>query len=326
MENSLITVVIPCYNVESYIEECMNSVLNQTYANIEVLAVNDGSTDKTLDYLEGYANKDDRIKVIDQSNTGLGAARNAALPYISGEYVTFLDSDDYLAKDALENLSNEAVRTNADITIGARVKFTSKKTFVSPQALFEKNNQGYAHDFTAVYGLVAVHGKLFKSSFFFKNKLKFQEIRAQEDCAFTYLAYYKASVVAVIKESVYYYRKREPGQPSITQSRLKDSSLLGRFAQIEATIAMSRTGKGEKIYPRVNVYNLEFGSRLMRHINAFSKSKNSAESLNALKMIADYSEAYKTNILKECNKRVVGIYEAVWSRDILAVKAQLKKK
>lgn len=324
MSKPLLTIVIPCYNVASYIEECLKSVLEQTYTNIQILTVNDGSTDDTLEYLKNYAQHDKRIEIIDQANTGLGAARNAALLYIKGDYITFLDSDDYLAKDAVEKLLNEAIKTNADITIGARVKFNSKNSFISPKALFAKKQEGYAHKFTAVYGLVAVHGKLFESGFFFKNKLKFQELRAQEDCAFTYLAYFKASKIAVIKEPAYYYRKREPGQPSITQSRLKETSLLGRFAQIEATIAMSRTGSGDKIYPRINIYQLEFGSRLMRHIMAFSKARNNNENLNSLQMIADYSEAYKANILKECNKRVKSIYEAVWTRDIENVKYAVK--
>lgn len=96
----LLSIIIPVYNVENYLAQCLDSVLNQSYSNIEIVLVNDGSTDKSADICESYAKKDSRIKLIHKENGGLSSARNTGLESISGEYVAFLDSDDWLEPDA----------------------------------------------------------------------------------------------------------------------------------------------------------------------------------------------------------------------------------
>ena len=112
-----VSVVIPVYNVEKYLKECLDSVCNQTLANIEIICVNDGSTDGSLDILNEYAKKDDRIKIISQSNRGLGASRNRGLKEASGKYVYFLDSDDYIDLTCLEKLVSNAVSNDSDVVL-----------------------------------------------------------------------------------------------------------------------------------------------------------------------------------------------------------------
>lgn len=112
-----VSVVIPVYNVEKYLKECLDSVCNQTLANIEIICVNDGSTDGSLDILNDYAKKDDRIKIISQSNRGLGASRNRGLKEASGKYVYFLDSDDYIDLTCLEKLVSNAVSNDSDVVL-----------------------------------------------------------------------------------------------------------------------------------------------------------------------------------------------------------------
>ena len=97
-----ISVIIPCYNVENYVARCLDSVINQTYNNLEIICVNDGSTDNTLAILKDYAKKDSRIKIIDKKNGGLSSARNAGIEVASYEYVVFLDSDDWIEPNTYE--------------------------------------------------------------------------------------------------------------------------------------------------------------------------------------------------------------------------------
>ena len=102
LKAALLSVIIPVYNVEPYLEQCLDSVVNQTYKNLEIICINDGSTDNSLKILEKYQKKDKRIKVINQKNKGVSVARNAGLDVATGEYIAFVDSDDYLELNAYE--------------------------------------------------------------------------------------------------------------------------------------------------------------------------------------------------------------------------------
>lgn len=113
-----VSLVIPVYNVESYLERCLESVKNQTYKNIEIILVNDGSTDGSGEICKKFVNKEIRAKVIHQKNAGLSEARNTGLKYISGDFVMFVDSDDWLELDAVEFLLEQAIKQNADMVVG----------------------------------------------------------------------------------------------------------------------------------------------------------------------------------------------------------------
>ena len=115
--NELISVIIPVYNVEQYVERCLNSVINQSYTNLEIILVDDGSTDRSGEICDQYALKDSRIKVIHEENAGLGEARNRGLRIVSGDYICFVDSDDWIEEDYCKELIEAAERTNSDISI-----------------------------------------------------------------------------------------------------------------------------------------------------------------------------------------------------------------
>ena len=117
IENPKISVIIPVYNVEKFLRECLDSVVNQTMRDIEIICVNDGSTDNSLDILKEYAAKDDRIIVINQTNGWLSAARNNGLKIARGEYIQFVDSDDYLELNACETAYKYALQYDADVVI-----------------------------------------------------------------------------------------------------------------------------------------------------------------------------------------------------------------
>ena len=115
MNNYLVTVVLPIYNVEKYLDRCMESVTKQTYQNLEIIMVDDGATDSCPQKCDEWAKKDKRIKVIHKKNAGLGMARNTGIENATGDYIVFFDSDDYIALDAIEKAVNSASMCNADL-------------------------------------------------------------------------------------------------------------------------------------------------------------------------------------------------------------------
>ena len=112
-----ISVVLPVYNVANYLRKCLDSLVNQTFEDFEVICVNDGSTDLSLGILEGYALSDSRFKIISQENKGLSGARNTGIQHVQGKYVLFVDSDDWLEENALEELYNHVKGFDSDITM-----------------------------------------------------------------------------------------------------------------------------------------------------------------------------------------------------------------
>ena len=136
MQEELLSVIVPIYNEEKFLPECLNSIVNQTYKNLEIIVVNDGSKDKTLDIIESIAKDDPRIIVINQENQGVSAARNNALKGVDGDFVMFVDSDDWLDLDTCEVLIKEAVKENADIVMCGYVREYKEKSM--PKAMFDE--------------------------------------------------------------------------------------------------------------------------------------------------------------------------------------------
>ena len=116
-DQNLISVIVPVYNVEEYLEECLNSILVQTYTNLEILIVNDGSTDNSLEILQEFSQRDSRITIFTKENGGLSSARNLAIDEAKGEYFTFIDSDDYIEENYIEYLMKSLIDNEADISI-----------------------------------------------------------------------------------------------------------------------------------------------------------------------------------------------------------------
>lgn len=127
-EKNLITVIIPVYNSEKYIEKCLTSVTNQIYKNLEIIVVDDGSSDNSIDIIKNYAKKDNRIKIFSQENQGLSAARNVGLDLATGEYIVFLDSDDWLELDALSVAYEILTENNAEVVIWSYVREYNSKS------------------------------------------------------------------------------------------------------------------------------------------------------------------------------------------------------
>lgn len=207
------SIVIPVYNVEKYLHDCLDSVLGQSFSDWEAIGVNDGSTDGSADILEEYAEKDHRFKVVSQANGGLSAARNTGLKEAKGECVLFLDSDDWLEKNTLEVLSTNM--TDEDmLCFSGRRYFENERLYNEADQLkaqtyfsgmdYYNENALQSRDFA----FVCVVLRAYKRSLLLDNGLWFKEGIFHEDNFFTPLACYYAGKVKVINECLYDYRVR----------------------------------------------------------------------------------------------------------------------
>lgn len=173
MENSLISIIIPVYNVEKYLHTCLDSVINQTYKNIEIICINDGSTDSSLKILNEYKQKDSRIKIIDIKNHGVSFARNIGIQRSSGSFIVFIDSDDYINPEFCENSYNNQQKTNSDLVCGRKILLDSngkeKRNWVSKRDISYYPMVEY--DLFTQYHMVT--DKLFKTKIIKENKIQF---------------------------------------------------------------------------------------------------------------------------------------------------------
>lgn len=205
-----ISIVVPVYNVEKYISKCIESIIEQTYTNLEIILVDDGSTDISGKICDEYAIQDDRIKVIHKKNGGISDARNAGIIISNGKYIAFVDSDDYIDRCFIEKLYNACIDFNCDISI---CEFTRVK---GNNALVENDYETYTAQLydkkqeckkmNSVVSIV-VWNKLYRKDLF--DDIKFPVGRGNEDLATSYKLMYKANKVIIINSKLYYYRMRE---------------------------------------------------------------------------------------------------------------------
>ncbi len=214
-----ISVVLPVYNVANYLRKCLDSLVNQTFKDFEVICVNDGSTDLSLSILEGYSLSDSRFKIITQENQGLSGARNTGIEQVEGEYVLFVDSDDWLEENALEVLYEHVKGFSSDITM-FKFKYYNENTeeysegpFTNLEVIdpsFFTGNFYYMDVIDIIFKIShAPFNKLYKTSFLKENDAKFLYGSYYEDLEFFYKVFLKAKKVSVLPEYLYYYRIRD---------------------------------------------------------------------------------------------------------------------
>lgn len=217
----MISVVVPVYDVERYLPACLDSVLGQPVSSLEVIAVDDGSPDASADLVAERATQDPRIRLVRQSNAGLGAARNAGARLATGRYLAFCDSDDVLPDDAWSALVASLERTGSDVGVGALVRDDGRRQVMGP---LMKRNHAQPRERVRVATMpllladVFAVNKLFRRDFWVAHDLGFPEgVRYEDQPAWT-RAYLAAASVDVLTEVVYRWRTRDDGT-SITQGR-----------------------------------------------------------------------------------------------------------
>ncbi len=226
INSAKVSVVIPVYNTEKYLDECLNSVENQTLKEIEIICVNDGSTDNSLSVLEKHRSKDRRIKIVNQKNAGVSAARNAGIKKASGEYIAFLDSDDVVLPYAYENAYNGAKKYKVDIFEFAAYDFVDGENIDMSKFIYDDSKISVLErekdesPFSKLnMSCGVIWNKLWKRSFLKGNGLFFKEgISRGEDSLFNMLA--ATSVYKLVKDgnALYCYRMDRPGSAmTVTQ-------------------------------------------------------------------------------------------------------------
>lgn len=210
-----VSVIIPIYNGEKYFADCIQSILDQSFTNIEIIVINDGSTDGSLSLIKRYAQNDSRIVVINQKNKGVSAARNAGLSKARGDYIMFVDADDYIArKDALELLIDFAKENgNPDVLCFRRVGDTRGRKAPSG---YSKLNDSIIGRMIVDETINTLWDKLYKKSIIKENSIKFPVgIRMAEDLLFNVQYFCEAKTIGFFDEELYYYR--EDNQESATK-------------------------------------------------------------------------------------------------------------
>lgn len=211
MENGLISVIIPVYNAEKYLQETIQSVLNQTYSNFEIIAVNDGSKDTSLEILQKFT--DYRIRIINKENTGVSDTRNVAIKAAKGEFVCFLDADDYLSPHYLQRLYETAIANNADMVVCNYTPFREYVNFGEETATAILVSSIWLLVQTGV--LTSACTKLIKISTLYKYHILFDEnMSFGEDLFFCWKVYLASENVWMIDEKLYGYRMTNSGATS----------------------------------------------------------------------------------------------------------------
>ena len=215
--NEKITVIVPVYNVEHYLDKCLDSLINQTYKNLEIIVINDGSTDNSGIICQEYAQKDNRIIYIEKENGGLSDARNVGLDKMTGSYVTFIDSDDWVESDYVEVLYNKLIEYQADIAIGNYYSYNEDEAMyyfhINGESYYEKlydNISIFENLYDAKqmksFSLISAWGKIYKAKLF--DDIRFDKGKLGEDGYINQKLYLLVQKVIYINQGLYAYRQR----------------------------------------------------------------------------------------------------------------------
>lgn len=231
--NDLLSIIVPIYNVEQYLDECLQSLLQQTYTNFEVILVNDGSTDQSGSICKKYCLKDSRLKYYEKRNGGLSDARNYGIEKARGKYIAFVDSDDYVDKEMYQILIKNLIHYNSQIVCcPIKIKFANYtkikkeiqgiKIFDSFGAIKDVLNQGGSLDYAA-------WNKVYMASLF--SDIRFPKGKIYEDMHIMPIIFSKCKQIIQIDKPLYYYRQREKSITSSAFSK-KNFDIISAYESI----------------------------------------------------------------------------------------------
>lgn len=307
MQNNetFVSVVVPIYNVEKYLKNCIETIINQTYKNIEIILVDDGSTDNCPKICDEYRKKDSRIKVIHKKNGGLSDARNQGLKLSRGEYICFIDSDDFIDKRFIEILYKECCLNNAEIAMCKYEKVLENEEVVEDKGKsYKKETISGRDSIIGIYegkivdfGFVAWN-KLYKRKLFENNNIDYPFGKYNEDTFTTFRLLYNSKKVVKIDLSLYYYRIRIG---SIMKSKMTTKKITDH---VDADIYNIEYYKEKK-----DEYLLKLSlNYFFRDIILLLKKIDKKDKKNIEKYYIKYWENYSKKIKFKKYKKIIYLY------------------
>ena len=298
-KHPLVSIIIPVYNVEKYINECLDSVVNQSYRNMEIILVDDGSTDSSGALCDKWGIRDSRVKVIHKGNGGLSDARNVGIKNSNGKYVYFLDSDDFIATDAIEELLNVAESNQLDIVMADLVPFIDKprKKLLAEKVIEISSNIEMMRKMFLNEGIThCACGKLFLASLW--ESISFPKGSVYEDYATIYLIVGESKKIGLIKNiDTYFYRMR---LDSIMHNSFSDRDL------VIFQIAQNVTKYVEEYYPQIKEYaeymELVTNLKFMKKILDVSFNAYLGEQRKVYQCVKKYKDLLKMPWAKKSDK------------------------
>lgn len=286
-----LSIIVPVYNVEKYLPKCLESLIKQTLKDIEIICVNDGSMDNSLAILKEFASKDSRIRIIDNQHQGVAKTRNTGIEQSTGEYIGFVDSDDYIDIDFFEKLYNSATKSNSDIAIASilkhknffniyNAKYTKEETAITIQDKI-KLCEDKKHFFFYAWN------KIYHSGFIKENNIKFSEGQIYEDVMFAIKALYYSNKIISVYGTKYHYIEHEN---SLTKYKdktgEKEQDLIKAYSELQEFC----NSKNIEISERLNYYTKENFGFILNLYKGKYQSKIQLFNIFTIATISNYSE------------------------------------
>ena len=286
-----ISIIVPIYNVENYLDECLQSLINQTYNNLEIILVNDGSTDRSLEICKNYVSEYTNIYLYSKENGGLSDARNYGLDRATGKYVCFVDSDDYVSLDMVEYLYENLIKYDAPL-VCCNINMVYDDHIELKHSTYKEaiifNSEEAIRD--TLYNIsidYASWNKLYKIELF-EDKLRFPKGKIYEDMFIMHEIIHKAKKIVYLPESKYYYRQRSN---SITKSKFseKNFDLLQAYAVILKFVDQNYPNLSNDVKNKIVLQKLN----LIRDICLSNQSKKYKSKIKNIRNTLSFSEVYK---------------------------------
>ena len=317
IDNPLVSVVVPVYNVEKYLDRCVQSIVNQTYENLEIILVDDGSTDNSASMCDNWAKADRRIKVIHKINSGLGMARNTGLDSVCGKYIFFFDSDDYVNIEIVEKCVTAAEKNNSEVVVYGLCDVydngkTSEKEIVADKTVYvgdEVKNEVLPGMFTYSMGFgISSCGKMYSLSKIKELNLKFKSEKEiiSEDAYFILELFPHINNVSIIKESLYYYYKRSN---SLTHSYKADRQMKNDVFLIKCIELAHQNNLSQQVINHITARYHMYSITAMKQIVASDLSAKEKElELNKVMKSKVLHDSLTDGALRLHNKRLSLFY------------------
>lgn len=312
------SVIVTAFNIEELIEKSLQSVVEQTYDNFEIIVIDDGSKDNSFKTAENFLKDVKNSKIIQQENRGPGGARNRGIKEANGDYIVFLDGDDWLENNALEIFESNIKDDLPDALFSNRKQFYEQNKSYKKELIYKETTKGAVSTERGLLNRFSIHGKTFKRSFLIKNNILFPEKIIWEDYPFSYNILAHADNIILIPDITYIFRKRYSENKSVTQrERLSKESIESRLKQIDLDLQIIYSSKLPEIFSSHNFYKNEFEMRLLlASLKYLLYEEDENVVTHAFSIYKEYVKKNRDIIFKNVSNDAKKIYNAIYNDDL----------